>query len=386
MYAAFAANDEMTSASYSGTGDLGGSCESQDELFARAFDILLEGIREYAFPGAAVAVTLKGQLVALKAAGHYTYDPSSPKVRPDCIWDLASLTKVLATTAAGMVLYEGGIFTLEQPLAEVLPEFVSADASDERRQRVTLRMLLTHSSGLPSYCRMFDTARTPEELLASCYTVPLEADPGTRAEYSDIGFILLGEALVRLSKRDLASFCAANVFLPLGMNETAFRPRTELLPRIPPTGIHAAHPGRIIQGEVNDENAQVLGVRDPGHAGLFAPAIDVAKFADCMLKDGAPILRPETGAMFTKRETAPLGTSRALGWDTPSKPSQSGKYFSPRSFGHLGFTGTSLWCDPERQLSITLLTNRTWPDRGSQLIKRIRPRFHDAVIECMRLT
>ncbi len=119
------------------------------------------------------------------------------------------------------------------------------------------------------------------------------------------------------------------------------------------------------------------------HAGLFAPAADLARFAECMLAGGKPILRPETIAVFTRRQDSPPGTSRALGWDTPSQPSQSGRHFSPRSFGHLGYTGTSLWIDPDRRLSVTLLTNRTWPDRSSQRIKEIRPHFHDAVVESL---
>jgi CubicO group peptidase (beta-lactamase class C family) len=139
---------------------------------------------------------------------------------------------------------------------------------------------------------------------------------------------------------------------------------------------------RIIQGEVHDENASVLG-GVAGHAGVFATAEDVAKFAHAMLNGGHPILHRETVSLFTRRESMPQGTSRALGWDTPSRPSQSGKYFSPNSFGHLGYTGTSLWIDPVRQLSVTLLTNRTWPDCASQAIKNVRPKFHDAVIEAV---
>ncbi len=138
-----------------------------------------------------------------------------------------------------------------------------------------------------------------------------------------------------------------------------------------------------MQGEVNDENAYVMG-GVAGHAGLFAPAIDLARFAAAMLEEGVPILKRETIKLFTRRETSPAGTTRALGWDTPSRPeSSSGRLFSPASFGHLGFTGTSLWIDPERQLSVTLLTNRTWPDRGSQAIRQVRPQVHDAIVEAL---
>ncbi len=149
-----------------------------------------------------------------------------------------------------------------------------------------------------------------------------------------------------------------------------------------PLGGGSTFRSRIIQGEVQDQNAFVLG-GVAGHAGLFSTAEDLARFAHAMLNGGRPILQPETVALFTRRESAPAGTSRALGWDTPSVPSQSGRYFSTASFGHLGYTGTSLWIDPERQLSITLLTNRTWPDCSNPAIKQVRPRFHDAVIEAL---
>ncbi|MGA7337502.1 MAG: serine hydrolase, partial [Candidatus Sulfotelmatobacter sp.] len=152
--------------------------------------------------------------------------------------------------------------------------------------------------------------------------------------------------------------------------------------KIPPTADDQTFRKRLIQGEVQDENASVLGGVAP-HAGLFSTAEDLAKFAQVMLNQGSPILRPETIALFTRREPAPSSTSRALGWDTPSASSLSGKYFSPQSFGHLGYTGTSLWIDPTRQLSITLLTNRTWPDCSNQAIKQARPKFHDAIIEAL---
>ncbi|MGA9758627.1 MAG: serine hydrolase, partial [Candidatus Sulfotelmatobacter sp.] len=172
------------------------------------------------------------------------------------------------------------------------------------------------------------------------------------------------------------------IFAPLAMTHTTFNPPLEIRAKIPPTANDQTFRGRIIQGEVQDENASVLGGVAP-HAGLFSTAEDLAKFAQAMLNQGSPILRPETVTLFTRRESTPPGTTRALGWDSPSPQSQSGKYFSPQSFGHLGYTGTSLWIDPTRQLSITLLTNRTWPDCSNQAIKQIRPKFHDAIIEAL---
>jgi CubicO group peptidase (beta-lactamase class C family) len=275
---------------------------------------------------------------------------------------------------------------------------------------VTLRLLLAHCSGLPAYERLFVKARTRDELLHAALAVSLTADPGQRAEYSDIGFIILGVALERLANESLDRFCQREVFGPLGMTSTTYNPPPEQRKNIPPTanecsvnpplretpksqpcaGVNqnlafsqsSTFRGRIIQGEVHDENASVLG-GIAAHAGLFATAGDVARFAHCILNGGPPILRPETVALFIRRESSPGGTSRALGWDTPSSPSQSGKYFSSSSFGHLGYTGTSLWIDPERQLSITLLTNRTWPDCANDAIKQLRPHVHDAVIEAL---
>jgi CubicO group peptidase (beta-lactamase class C family) len=239
---------------------------------------------------------------------------------------------------------------------------------------------LAHSSGSPAHVRFFEQVKTKQDLLRAAFAVPLESPPMTRAEYSDIGFIILGVALERIAKQPLDHFCALEIFQPLGMLDTGFRPAKERRRFIPPTLAVVDFRNRVIQGEVHDENASVMG-GVAGHAGLFAPATDVAKFAGCMLRGGDPILKPATIKLFSTREQLPSGTTRALGWDTPSSPSQSGKYFSSHSFGHLGYTGTSLWIDPERELSITLLTNRTWPDNSSQAIKQVRPAVHDAIIQ-----
>jgi CubicO group peptidase (beta-lactamase class C family) len=169
------------------------------------------------------------------------------------------------------------------------------------------------------------------------------------------------------------------------LTQTTFNPAPELRPTIPPTVNDQTFRHRLIQGEVQDENASVLG-GVAGHAGIFSSASDVALFAHVLLQGGGRVFRRETLSLFTTREVSPQGTSRALGWDTPSDPSQSGQFFSRSSFGHLGYTGTSLWIDPEQNLSITLLTNRTWPDCSNQAIKEIRPRFHDAIIEALALS
>ena len=278
-----------------------------------------------------------------------------------------------------MILYERGLLDLEAPLVGVVPEF---NGDDPRRQEITFHMLLAHSSGLPGHAKLYLRTHNREELIGEALRVPLKNSPGTCAEYSDVGFIALGLALERMAEESLDAFCQRELFGPLGMLQTTFNPPSALKSRIPPTADDPTFRKRVIQGEVYDENASVMGGVAP-HAGLFSTASDVATFAHAMLNGGVPILRPETVSLCTRRESSPPGTTRALGWDTPSSPSQSGKYFSRASFGHLGYTGTSLWIDPERQLSVTLLTNRTWPDSENQAIKEVRPRFHDAVVEAL---
>jgi len=325
-------------------------------------------------------------------------DFDSP-VEPATLFDLASITKAVATTTMAMVLYERGLLELEAPVSGTVPEFLTGNA---RRRDVTFRMLLAHSSGLPAYEKLFLKASGRDELLQQALTMPLSSDPGARAEYSDLGFIILGVALERIAGESLDIFCQREIFGPVAMSNTTFNPPAGVRSTIPPTADEREAGGsalsttapakprstfrkRVIQGEVQDENAFVLG-GVAGHAGLFSTAEDIARFAHMTLNGGRPIVRTETLALFTRRESTPDGTSRALGWDAPSNPSQSGKHFGPNSYGHLGYTGTSLWIDPDRRLSITLLTNRTWPDCSNQAIKQVRPRVHDAVIEALHDT
>ena len=297
---------------------------------------------------------------------------------PETIFDLASLTKVIATTSMAILLVERGKVDLEMLAAEVLKEF----EGDANKKQITVRMLLTHTSGLPAHAKLYERSSGYDNIIRAAGALELEAEPGKKTNYSDIGFILLGELLARVAGESFDKFCGREIFEPLGMAMTRFDPPKEWKVMIPPTVDDTTFRHRLIQGEVNDENASAMG-GVAGHAGLFASALDVVKFAQCMLQGGAPIFRPETVKEFTARGASATG-SYALGWDTPSAPSQSGKCFSPRSFGHLGYTGTSLWIDPERELAVVLLTNRTWPDTANQKIKKIRPAFHDAVVEALQ--
>jgi CubicO group peptidase (beta-lactamase class C family) len=369
------------------------STVNQRERFSAAYAVLEQAVGEGAFPGAAFGILLEGQILALDGVGRFTYAPESAAVAADTIYDLASVTKVAATTAAAMLLYDRGRLDLDRPLGDILPGFVigsvrddcsgSAITSPVSRCRVTLRNLLSHSSGLPAYARLFETNRDATSLLNACMHMPLEAPPNTRSEYSDIGFILLGKAIELLSQQPLHSFCAREVFAPLGMAATCYKPPPSWRERIPPTVEDTTFRLRLIQGEVHDENCSVLGGVS-GHAGVFSNVPDLLAFAACILADGKTpsgrqLFESKTVDLFAARQDRPPGTSRALGWDTPSAESSSGHYFSPNSVGHLGYAGTSLWIDRDRSLAVVLLANRTWPDRSSQTIRSVRPAFHDAV-------
>ena len=356
-----------------------GSHPLASRIRQRAIAILEQAVADRVFPGAAFAVTRDSEILITGSTGRFTYEASSPEVLPETVFDLASVTKILATTAMAMALCDRGKLDLKRKITEVIPEF-SDKGKDHRRLQITLRMLLAHSSGLPAYARLFEHAASRNAMLRAIYNMPLETDPDTRAEYSDIGFILLGEALSRIAGKPLNEFCQREIFSKLELNNTLYLPPASWRSRIPPTVDDQRFRKRVIQGEVNDENASVLG-GVAGHAGVFSTTQDVSKFALCILGYGQQLFGRETIRLFTTRQSIPVGTSRALGWDTPSAPSQSGQYFSQKSCGHLGYTGTSLWIDTERKISITLLTNRTWPHSDNQAIKQFRPKFHDAIME-----
>jgi len=362
---------------------------NQRSQFDAAYSVLHDAIETRAFPGAAFGVLLRGEVIALDGVDRFTYEQDSPAVTPATVYDLASVSKVVATTAAAMLLYDRGRLDLDLPVGEVLPGFVIGASAPGERVGVTLLHLLAHSSGLPAYARLFEANTTPSALLTACLRIPLEAAPGTRAEYSDIGFILLGKAFEVLSGEPLDAFCSREIFASLGLTATRYRPPPSWRAFIPPTVDDTTFRRRVIQGEVHDENCSVLGGVS-GHAGLFSSALDVLGFASCILAggkghDGRQLFKPETIQLFAQHHGPPK-SSRALGWDTPSGESSSGRHFSPNSIGHLGYTGTSLWIDLDRQLAVVLLTNRTWPDRSTQAIRSVRPSFHDAVVEGLAVT
>lgn len=356
--------------------------------FDPARAVLQQAIEQRAFPGAAWGVSHRGSVVALEAAGRFSWEEAAPAVQAATVFDLASVSKVVATTAAAMLLVDRGVLHLDTRLGDILPGFVVGSAPGSGKIRVTLRMVLSHSAGLPGYVQLFRNCSTPEALIRAALQLPLEAAPGTRTEYSDIGYILLGKAIEVLSGEPLDTFCAREVFLPLGLEATTFHPPEQQRSTIPPTENDTSFRHRVVQGEVQDENAAVLG-GVAGHAGVFSNVPDLLCLAQCILDggrtaSGRQLFSTATLDLFAARQTTPEGRPRALGWDVPTPPSSSGRYFGPRSIGHLGYAGTSLWIDPDRQLAVALLTNRTWPDRSSDTIRQVRPVFHDAVVEALR--
>lgn len=360
------------------------AAELADRL-APAFDELNRAVADRAFPGGVLAVGYKGELV-MHAFGAHTYDGNAPAVQASTIFDLASMTKAVVTATAIAMLVEEGRLQLEMPIARFIPEWATGP-QPEWRARVTVQHLLTHSAGLPGHRPYFTDARGKAGVLARIFAEPLEAEPGTRAEYSDLGFVLLGELVERASGQTLAQFAAERIFTPLGMADAQFSPGRSLRARIAPTEKDDAFRRRLVHGEVHDENAFAMG-GVAGHAGMFGTAEDVAKFVQMMLNGGIythqRLLRRGTVRRFTTR-TDVAGTPRALGWVVPTDPSSSGRYFSASSFGHTGYTGTSLWIDPEKELFVILLTNRVHPTRENTKIDQVRPAVHDAIVESLGL-
>jgi CubicO group peptidase (beta-lactamase class C family) len=330
-------------------------------------------IADRAASGIAIAVGRWGRLVHLRGYGAIDWAPGSPAVTDSTLFDLASMTKVVATTTAAAMLEEQGRLDLDQRLAWYLPGI-----TDTAKQRITVRQVLTHRGGFEAFAPLYREFRGREQYLRQIDARPLRYPPGRQTVYSDWDLVLVGLLVERLTGEELDRWTAAHVFAPLGMRDTRFRPDPSLRPRIAATEFDSAR-GHI-WGEVHDPNAWALG-GVAGHAGLFGSARDLAVFAQMLLNGGeyggVRILRPETVARWTTPGYA--RSSRALGWDTPSRNSSAGRYFGPRSFGHTGYTGTSIWVDPERGLFVILLTNRVNPTSENQKHVALRRAVADAV-------
>jgi CubicO group peptidase (beta-lactamase class C family) len=352
---------------------------SREEPFAEADGVVAGALASRRFPGAILAVGDAAGVRHLRCFGALTYNPGDARVEPSTIYELASLTKAIATTTLAMVLEAEGRLDLRAPLSSLVPIFRGGD-----KDRVTVTDLLTHASGLPAWAPLFRTARGAGEVVAAAAALPLEAPPGARSCYSDLGFILLGAALEAAAGEGLEALAAARVLGPLGLGETRFNPGPEDLARIAPTE-HDPWRDRVLRGEVHDENAFAMG-GVAGHSGLFGPVGDVIRFARFMLGRGdlesRRLVAADAVDRYTRRCDVP-GSSRALGWNTPSPGSSAGTRLSPRSFGHTGFTGTSLWIDPDRGVFVALLSNRVHPSRQGPGIQDVRAAVADAVVSAI---
>jgi CubicO group peptidase (beta-lactamase class C family) len=340
--------------------------------------ILDRAVADSAFPGAiAVIGTHAGPLVTV-AAGHLDWAPS-PVPDENTLWDLASLTKVVGMTSAMMQLVESGKVDLDAPVQRYLPEWTGAG-----KERVTVRHLITHQSGLPAFKQYFKLNVSPDSTLRLFFLTPLDTVPGARMVYSDIGAILLGKIVERVSGEPLDVYLTRRVFEPLGMHDTRYRPPAALLARIAPTERDPWR-GRHLRGEVHDENAAALGGVS-GHAGLFSTAHDLDRLARAYLNGGTLDGRRLAGAATIRQFTTVWDSafsSRALGWDTPSANSSGGHYLARPAFGHTGFTGTSLWIAPQHDLYVMLLTNRVNPTREHSRIAPARVAVADAAMRAL---
>jgi beta-glucosidase-like glycosyl hydrolase/CubicO group peptidase (beta-lactamase class C family) len=349
------------------------------------YDVLNRAVADHAFPGAVLAVGYNNELI-VHGFGRQTYDANSMAINADTIYDAASLTKPVVTSTLVSMQVEVGRIGLDLPLARYIPEWNQGPNPDWRKT-VTIRNLLTHTSGLPAHKDYFLTLHSKREFISAICKEPLEYAPGSKTIYSDLGFMLLGEILERATGKTVDQLAQEEIFAPLQMTSTTFNPSNNIWSRIAPTENDTAFRKRLLQGEVHDENAFAMG-GVAGHAGMFTTASDLAAFCQMTLNGGIyahhRMLNRATISMFTAPQTV-AGNARTLGWMSPTPNSSSGKYFSPRSYGHLGYTGTSIWMDPDRKLFVILLTNRVNPTRDNDKIAAVRPAVHDAVVESLGL-
>lgn len=336
--------------------------------------VVERGIKAGGYPGAAVVVGRKGAAVWEKGFGRLGWTVESGAVSAETIYDLASLTKVVGTTTAVMVLFDEGKLHLDDPVSRFIPEFTGGG-----KENVTIRMLLEHRSGLPAGRDLWRLAHTPEEARATVISTPLVAAPGQTYEYSDLGADMLGFIVEAVAGESLDAFLQRRVFTPLGMSDTHFRPDASIRGRIAPTEITPPR-GYPLRGEVHDENAYALG-GVAGHAGLFSTVSDLSIFAQMLLNGGVyddvRIVSDSTVQLFTRRAAG----TRALGWDTCAGAFGCGQYLGANAYGHTGYTGTSLWIDPDREMFVVLLTNRVHAARArrpAKVISDVRADLADA--------
>ncbi len=347
--------------------------------------LMQQAVHDSVFPGAVLLIGRNATIAMHEAFGNLGYGEFERAMPLDAIFDLASVTKVVATTTACMLLSERGLLDLDAPAQSYLPNFTGKD-----KEKITLRHLLTHSSGLIAFRRYFLDYHNPDDILNVILKEELTYPTATQTVYSDLGVILFGKIIELVSGKSLEEFCRAEIFAPLRMNETLYNPPEALRSRIAPTEIDSVtfgRAGKIAHGVVHDENAYMLGGVS-AHAGLFSTARDLATFEQMLLNNGSygetKLLAPQTVAQFTKRQGVVIGSSRALGWDTADGKNSAGTLMSTEAFGHTGFTGASVWADPKTKLFVILLSNRVHPTRENRRILPFRAKLHEAIARAIR--
>ena len=359
-----------------------GPTPASGQSFAEVDGAVRDGIRRGLYPGAVVIIGRRDSVLYTRGYGHYTWNPSSRVPDADsALWDIASITKVVATAATALRLVDQGRLDLHSPVRRYLPRF-----SGGLKNQVTVRMLLDHTSGLKSYVPIYQKARRSRTRATDLlYAQPLMRAPGDSAEYSDLNALFLGLVIEKVTGLPLDKAAAKEVFTPLAMTQTLYRPPTRLRRRIVPSGMWQ---GKPVPGDVNDQNAVVFG-GVAGHAGVFSTARDLAGFAQTWLRGGAAAggawVRKETMDLFLTK--GPRSGTRMLGWDTPDlegeEPSIFGTLISRSAYGHTGFTGTEIWIDPTHDLFLVFLTNRAFDPKirdSMKELKLVRTAVSDAAI------
>jgi CubicO group peptidase (beta-lactamase class C family) len=357
--------------------------------FKKLDSLIQSGISNKSYPGAQIIIGDNCKIIYEKSYGRFTYDNNSAEVRDVNIFDLASVTKVVATTSAIMILLDEGKIDLDDKVVKYIPEF-----DNNGKQEITIKNLLLHNSGLKAWIPFYKKCDTKEEALKIIFNTTPEYKRNTKFVYSDLNAILLGLIVERISGSALDDFCKYNIFEPLGMFNTCFNPLNKLLAL--PTENDTYWRSRQLQGEVHDESASILGGIS-GNAGLFSNAKDLYIFMKMMLNNGAYtnisqkdsrseyLFKESTAKLFTTKYTGlDYLNTRALGWDTKPEETnyrpQCGELFSENSFGHTGYTGTSIWCDKDKNLIVIFLTNRIYPTRDNNEIREIRPEVHNQAV------
>lgn len=358
--------------------------DTDDSLynFSGVERLMNEAIEDSVFPGAVLLVGKGNRIIFHKAFGHQTYDTLSPKTQTNFLFDLASVSKVVGTTSAAMMLYDKGLLDLDKKVVDYLPEF-----NNQGKDKILVRNLLLHNAGLKAWIPFYKFFSTRQEVIDSIMNTKLEYEPGTKYVYSDLGMITLQQIIERLAGKGLDEFLTEKLFSKLNMKHTMYNPPEEIKKLCMPTEVDNYWRMDTIQGKVHDETAYLLnGVA--GHAGLFSTAEDISHLIFTLLNkgkfEGKQIFNSKTVENWTTKQTDQ--STRGLGWDTKSKDkSSAGHFFSMKSFGHTGFTGTSVWADKENGLFVILLTNRVYPTRANRKIIKFRPVIHDAIYKAVTI-